>query len=314
MVKIAFWDNCLGERGTSVSLYDYAHFNETILGNTSIILYNVTHPSNNQSVIENFKSRFDVFVVSDWSEVDPILKDTGCDILYVIKAGNNEGQVSKVCKTCVHCVFTAYEPHGDVYAPISYWIYGNEDGKYPVVPHMVYLPDSAEDMRKELDIPENAVVFGRYGGFHQFDIPYVQKAVYDVALENPNIFFVFANTQPFCPPLKNIKHLETIVDLKEKAKFINTCDAMLWGRSDGESFGLSIAEFSIKNKPVLATHSGYAAHVHLLKDKAIWYSESTLKNILTTFDVENARKQDWNAYTEYSPEKVMAIFKKVFID
>jgi hypothetical protein len=40
MVKIAFWDNGLGERGTTVALYDYAHFNEVLLGNKSIILYN----------------------------------------------------------------------------------------------------------------------------------------------------------------------------------------------------------------------------------------------------------------------------------
>lgn len=314
MVKIAFWDNALGERGTSVSLYDYAHFNETILGNTSIILYDSMCESNSSAVIEKFKKRFDVFGLMNWSDVDNALIANGCDILYIIKGGNNDGKFSKVCKTCVHCVFTTYEPHGDVYAPISSWIYGNEDGKYPVVPHMVYLPESRDNMRLELDIPEDAVVFGRHGGFQQFDIPYVQKTVYEVALENPHIYFVFVNTQQFCPPIHNIKHLDTIVDLNEKVRFIDTCDAMLWGRSDGESFGLSIGEFSIKNKPVFATQIGYQSHIHLLKEKAIWYNEGSIKNLLTTFDSENAKKQDWNAYRDYTPENVMSIFKKVFID
>ena len=33
MINVAFWTNQLCERGTEVSIYDYAHFNETILGN-----------------------------------------------------------------------------------------------------------------------------------------------------------------------------------------------------------------------------------------------------------------------------------------
>jgi len=31
MMKVAFHSNQLGEGGTEVALYDYAHFNETIL-------------------------------------------------------------------------------------------------------------------------------------------------------------------------------------------------------------------------------------------------------------------------------------------
>jgi len=310
MVKIAFWDNGLGERGTTVVLYDYAHFNETILGNTSIILYNLTHGSNNQSVIEKFNKRFDVYGVMQWSDVDTILMATGCDILYIIKSGNNEGQVSKVCKTCVHCVFTAYEPHGDVYSTIAPWVFGNE-GKYPFVPHMIHLPNTTSNMREQLNIPPDAVVFGRHGGYDQFDIDYVQSAVRNVATADPNIYFIFVNTRPFCKGLNNVIYLPTIVDLEEKTKFINTCDAMIWGRSDGEVFSLSQGEFSLKNKPVLCTCIGYPGHTHLLKDKAIWYEESTLVDIMTNFKRDDA---DWNAYKEYTPENVMSIFKKVFID
>jgi hypothetical protein len=97
---------------------------------------------------------------------------------------------------------------------------------------------------------------------------------------------------------------------------------MLWAREGGESFGLSIAEFSVKNKPVLVTDSkndfghnkGDIAHIHLLKDKGIWYNEDNLKDILVNFDKNEMVKKDWNAYTDYTPEKVMKIFKRVFID
>lgn len=89
---------------------------------------------------------------------------------------------------------------------------------------------------------------------------------------------------------------------------------MIWARSDGETFGLAIAEFSIKNKPVIVTKVGDLAHVELLGDKGIWYEESNLRNILLTFDKESVCKNDWNAYTDYTPEKVMKIFKEVFIE
>jgi hypothetical protein len=60
MVKIAFWDNCLCERGTTIALYDYAFFNRTILGNESIILYNPNNSYNNAEVIEKFKKEFSI--------------------------------------------------------------------------------------------------------------------------------------------------------------------------------------------------------------------------------------------------------------
>ena len=38
-MNIAFWDNQLCERGTSVSLFDYAYYNQTLLNNKSYIFY-----------------------------------------------------------------------------------------------------------------------------------------------------------------------------------------------------------------------------------------------------------------------------------
>jgi len=114
------------------------------------------------------------------------------------------------------------------------------------VPHMISLPEHNRNMREELKIPENSIVYGRHGGYEQFDISYVHPIVYKVAKNNPNIYFLFVNTQPFCDSLPNIIHLDKIVDLDKKVEFINTCDAMLWARTDGETFGIAIGEFSFK--------------------------------------------------------------------
>ena len=244
--------------------------------------------------------------------MDSILKNTNCNILYVIKYGQNDNQVSKIIKTVVHCVFNCTQPHGDVYVSISPIVKNNKN--YPIVPHMINLPDVNTNIRNLLNIPDQAVVFGRYGGMDQFDIKYVHNIIRDVANNNKNIYFIFANTAKFTLDLPNVIYLGPIVDSDIKTAFINTCDAMIWARSDGETFGLSIAEFSSRNKPVIATKVGKdLAHVYYLKDQAIWYDENNLESILTNFNKEENAKKDWNAFRDYTPEKVMKIFKKVFI-
>jgi hypothetical protein len=171
-------------------------------------------------------------------------------------------------------------------------------------------------MRTELGIPDEAIVYGRHGGFETFDIEYVHKIVYEVAKKYNNIYFLFMSTNKFCDDLPNIIHLEPIIDVERKVEFINTCDAMLWARRDGETFGLAIAEFSTKGKPVIATKKNILdlAHVHFLNNFGIWYDDTNLYDILIHFNKEENAKKDWNAYKDFTPEKVMKQFKKVFID
>ena len=102
----------------------------------------------------------------------------------------------------------------------------------------------------------------------------------------------------------------------EKVEFINTTDAMIWARGEGETFGIAIGEFSSKNKPIIAMKTGDLAHVHILKDKGIWYSNNNdLYTILINFNtnIEKSKNKDWNAYTDYTPENVMSLFKKIYL-
>lgn len=312
-MNIGFWDNYLCERGTTVSLFDYAYYNQTLLNNKSFIFYDKTNPYNNHEVINKFKHHFDVYETDNFKDIDTYLEKYGITHIYIIKYGTVDDRISKIAKNCIHCVFTCVQPHGDVYSSIHPLVKGN-NGKYPVVPHMINLPSHNYDMRHQLNIPDNAIVFGGYGGKDSFSINFVHDVVYKIAKNNPNIYFLFANFKKFCPDLSNIIHLNTIIDLNDKVKFINTTDAMLWARRDGETFGISVGEFSSKNKPVIAMKIGDLAHANILKDKAFWYSNShDLYDILINFNPKIEQNKDWNAYNDYKPEKVMEIFKKVYL-
>jgi len=314
-MNIGFWDNQLSERGTTTSLFDYAFYNQKLLGNKSYIFYCKNNKENKEKIIEKFKKNFTIQGTNSFEEVDELLIKYGITHIYIIKSGEKDSKLSKVAKNCIHCVFNCYQPHGDVYCSISPWVRGNKN-KYPVVPHMINLPKHNRDMRLKLNIPDKAVVFGGYGGKNNFNINFVRYVVYNIARNNPNIYFLFANFNKFCPDLKNIIHLPMITDLDEKVEFINTCDAMLWARSMGETFGIAIGEFSTLNKPVISTKfcGGDLAHFRLLGNKGIWYSnKKDLTQILLNFKPSVESKKDWNAYREYSPEKIMEKFKNVFL-
>jgi hypothetical protein len=316
MIKIGFWSNELCERGSPIAVYDYAYYNQKILGNKSYIFYEKNNNNNNQSVINKFKNEFDIFAADNFDDVDKYLIENDIHIIYIIKSGSLDNKISKIANNVIHCVFNCNEPHGEVYTAVSSSV-SNYNNNISILPHIVDLPYNEDNMRKELNIPEEATVFGRHGGKEQFDIRIVQEIIYNIAKSNPTIYFIFVNTNIFCERLSNIIHLDTIIEPNLKRKFINTCDAMIWGRSDGETFGLAIAEFSICNKPVIVTNIGFDAHYKILKDKGLWYSTTDelvnqIKYIALT-DKKELQKKDWNAYKEYTPENVMKIFNKIVI-
>jgi CDP-glycerol glycerophosphotransferase (TagB/SpsB family) len=94
---------------------------------------------------------------------------------------------------------------------------------------------------------------------------------------------------------------------------------MLHARFKGETFGLAVAEFSLRNKPVI-TYAGShdRAHEMMLERDAFYYKNPTELNLIfhnleQYFGKQNLSR-DWNKYRNYSPEKVMEKFKKVFLD
>ncbi|MGE4558444.1 MAG: hypothetical protein AB7D07_16700 [Desulfovibrionaceae bacterium] len=320
-MKIIFHSYQLGLRGTEIALYDYAFHGRSVLNAESVILTKSNAPGHRDEAIEKFSRQFPVLYYEAPEDIDRVVEKEKADAIYLIKGGENDGLVSKSAKTLVHAVFRRCEPHGDVYAYISRWLSAYmTEGRAPWVPHMIDLPQVDEDLRDELGIPRDAVVFGRYGGMGTFDVKAAHKAVYRAAARRKNAWFLFMNTDQLRKPFlardnQRIVHIPGTADMKRKVAFINTCDAMLHARRGGETFGLAVGEFSARNKPVITyALSEEQAHLDILQDKALRFSTyRDLMDILLNFEPDP--NGDWDVYSEpFSPENVMRKFREVFLD
>ena len=316
-MKIAFHTPQIDVRGTCVALYDYALYSETLLGHTSIV---VTDRKNSEKcdirAVRKFKNRFPVFSYSTKEELHNILKREKCNVLYAIKYGKNDGIYfdDGTIKNAIHCVFDMSEPHGDVYAGVSKALAKKFECSL-FVPHMIGLRPSKtkENLRKSLNIPENALVFGRHGGIDTFNLPFVHAAIARIVQKKNDIYFVFMGA-PIFARHPQIIYLPPTCDDDEKNRFISTCDAHLECGSMGHSFGLAMGEFSINNKPIIVYKNDSVwntAHYDILGEHALYFEDGEqFENIIVNF---KPNSKDWNRYRDYSPEKVMKIFSSVFL-
>jgi hypothetical protein len=305
MKTILFFDPNLNERGTSIATYDYAHFNETILGNKSVI---ASLNTSELKSFDKFNSRFDTHIFDLFSQIQKF----PCDYFYSLKYGFNDGQSHPDAKNLVHVVFPSYEPHGDIYAYVSKWLAENHGNKSPYVPHMVNLPEVKSNFKEFFNI-KNQLVIGWYGG-NNFEIPFAKQAVIDVASKRKDIVFLFMNQDSFCD-LENVIFIAGTTDQYQKVSFINTCDIMIHARERGETFGLAIAEFSSKNKPIITySLSPERNHIEILQDKGIYYSNfNELSNILFNIQHSDIKNKEWNCYQKFTPEIVINQFNQVFL-
>jgi hypothetical protein len=318
MKTVGFLSNKLTLRGTEVAMYDYAHYNEKILGNKSVIITRDYEKIKNifdvsfQSY-KKFRDRFDVEYYDSIKDIDDIVLSKEISHLYIIKAGENDNLFSSKCINLIHCVFTSKQPHGDIYTVIGKTVNDLNDTNYPIVPHMISLPDLKDDIRNELNIPNNSIVFGRYGGMETFDIGFVHETIVKILEKRDDIYFIFMNTQPFYYH-PHIHYLDGSTDMILKRKFINTCDGLIHARFGGETFGITCGEFAICSKPVITfKNSREREHIIILKEKAIVYENSY--DLLQIFDTFHKGKYDMtdNRYMFYTPENVMEIFNNTFL-
>lgn len=105
-------------------------------------------------------------------------------------------------------------------------------------------------------------------------------------------------------------HIGAIVfDEVLKRAFVNTCNAMIHARSEGETFGLACAEFAFANRPVITyAHSPEKAHLEMLGDLARPYDSPA--SLWYALDTATEARGTHSAYKHFSE----AVVTKRFMD
>lgn len=316
--KIGFDAGLMSLRGTHIAIFDYALQNQKLLGNESIVFFDRRSELMQPSVFEKFQKEFDLIPYDNFSDLRSMTHHGLIDAMYLIKSGERDQYLLPGVPNLIHAVFPqkVTEIHGDIYAYVSQWLSEEcSNGKIPFVPHIIDLPIQGDSQRASLGIPEDAVVFGCYGGSDSFNLDFVKKVIAGVIAKNTQIYFLFMNIDRF------IDHPQAIFlpgnsSPIVKSSFINTCDAMIHARGIGESFGLACGEFSMHNKPVITyALSPQRNHIDILGSKAILYKgHKDLSEIFLNFDKAASQKQNWDCYSQdFSPSAVMKKFQSVFL-
>lgn len=340
-MTVVFHSNQLGERGTETAIIDYAEANKKYLSNESVFAF----PAKNifdKNRYEYLSKQYKVILWNDIEDFERQLRECKADLLYAIVDGKDKDICDEIkcVPTFTHCVFSTLRPHGTYYCAIHKYLNDYFGTKTPVLPHIVRKrSDCSDDLRGELGIPKDARVFACYGGKTSFDIQMAHDAVIKTARENPGIYFLFMNIENFVAKengadLPNVIFLPGSTDFDRKAKFINTCDAMIHARVIGETFGLSCGEFSIQGKPVITYAPtlferlkvfakkllgrnkglGYScAHLMNLGNKAIKYnSQKQLEGIFVNFEKFVKPGVNYDCFSEpFSSERVIKIFDQI---
>ncbi len=318
-MKIAFYIDEMNLRGVSNSTYKYAFYNEKILKNKSLIFYNKKNFRNQKKVISKFKRKFKIFGINHFKEIDSFKEKFNIDYIYTQKGGNKDTWISDKIKTLVHYVYPQRlaEIHGHRYVCVSEWLSNNfTNSKIPYLQYIIENHNSKKNLKKQLKIKNKQIVFGCHGGESSFDLKFAHDALKEIVKKRKDIVFIFLNINKFYSH-PQIKFLKGSSDEMYKKKFLNTCDAMIYGRSLGESFGLACAEFAYLNKLIISyKFNRHRAHLdHLYYENYIEYSSrNDLLNILNNLDKKRLIKKRRNKYSKYNSKNVMKIFKNVFFN
>lgn len=327
---IAFHSYQLGERGTETHMYNLAKYNQEILGNKSIIISTNTRPTPSLSM---FQKDFKTILYDDvWQQdgvnqklrtkLELICEENGVSHFWATKGGENDGIMPTNVVSIAACVFRMDQPHGTIYSGICEYISNKHGGQFPYVYPIIEksYPDYFENFREELNIPKDALVFGRHGGKDTFSLSFAKESIIEALNRRPDIYFLFLNTDVFINHPRVI-YLNWSSDFKYKSKFVNTCDAMIHARIDGEIFSQAVAEFSIRNKPIITWSPDIVpnhydtGHIWVLKDKGIYYKDGhQLLNILLNISKSDITDKDWDVYKDkYSAQNVMKEFDRLFL-
>lgn len=309
----------LGHRGGTNSLRDYAHYNQEILGNKSTIVYDNSHQKSEDDVIEFLSQQFEVIHIPNDENKEKQLNKLAesYDLVYSQRSGYSESPRVYSAPFAIHGVFGNYTDECDRFAYISKYLADsaqlNLQKPISYIPYVVDLPPPVSDLRKFYGISKDQFVFGRIGGYQEFDIPFVHSTIESILKKRDDVVFLMVNTKPFMEH-KNVIHIEPFFNEQKKSDFINSCDAMIHARTMGETFGLAMMEFLYFNKPVLAWEKGNDLnHVNILQEFNLLYNNENVETKMQEL-IEGRRTYNFSQILqEFAPVSVMKKFQEIFI-
>jgi hypothetical protein len=329
-----------------------AHLIKERLGHEAVICIPRNAPHVSDSRLEEAKrSGLEVIRLTDKTELDEYAATNQITHTYVFSGGTkaslpyyqpsqpNSYRIANT-KHITHVVFRNRDPHGDAYLYVSDWLLrwarpwvdiqlqiqamlrinrGSNRVLIDSFPHFVAsLPEGAsgDSLRSRLSIPASAKVIGRIGGFREFSDPAAKKGILRIIDSNPSTFAIFVNTEEF------VDH-PRIFFLPEFARtevreFYEACDVLINGRRMGESFGYSIVEPLMLDKPVIAPHwirnpIMDKNHVDILRGHDLLYTSSQhLVSIYERTVGKSTRKGYYSEIVErFSPESAVLKLKSI---
>ena len=268
-IKLGLSEPAFGHRGTLRSMRDYARFARQVLKvDTVLFIQHSEFDADKKMRIEADAGKLIAYTGS----LNDALRSNPVDVLVMQRAGWVEERPT-VMPCVIHCVFTNLITWGEKHTRISECVPSTKNS--PVVHYTVVMPDGdGSAFRARHNIPQDALVVGRHGGYETFDVPFVWQSIAAALEQRPSLYFVFMNTDT-PPQFKTHPRVVTVpitADLQDISDFVNGCDAMLHARVYGETFGLACAEFAYFGKPVLSYSIAPADanyHYELLKHDAL---------------------------------------------
>jgi hypothetical protein len=187
------------------------------------------------------------------------------------------------------------------------------------VPHIIENYQPTKNVRKELNIPDDALVIGRSGGYDTFNVPFIYEVIKSILEHRKDIYFIFLSTKEFYKH-ERIIYLPWVETEQDKFNVIHSCDVMIHARIGGETFGIACGEFSVANKPII-TWDGTGDptydknHLEVLENVSILYKNGQdLLDILYNLNKKELSNYNWDKYSEkYNEKTVMDKYKEIFL-
>lgn len=340
-----------GDASNACNMYDLIQDN--LSSEALIIVPNNDLYIDKEVITELIRKNYNIKLYNNQKELQCISDKFKTTHSYFMKSGLFDGRHILNCPKFVHAVFRDYQPHGDVYAFASKWLYDNinkrpnilkwyrhypkflkikNESKTPYFPnrnkittwmgHPVKIKQSiiSNDFLSKFNINKSKKIITRIGGYHDFNDEAGINAVKKIVTNDKNIHFIFSRTQEFIKH-PQITFLNNYISEEEKFQLIQASDLLLNCRLRGESFGFSICEALMSGKPIIAPSLQRnrfmdAHHVELLNDLNLLYDNETdlIQKIYSNLEYPPCENDLISTVSMFSFENIAARFNEIYLE